>query len=148
MTVAGGRDSLTPRQRESLAAYARRGSMKEAAHDLGIAPRTVKWHLAAARERLSAASLLEVVILVAEAVGPPSIAGAAPLDRLAGDPPGATIAAMIATGADLRDLRLAAGLSQAQLARRLGLCRQRISAAEGSVRASPVLAARIRGVLG
>lgn len=121
--------------------------MKEAAHELGIAPRTVRWHLAAARERLNAATLLEVVVLVAGAVAPAAIAAPAAFDSMTGDPPSVTLPPMISAGSVLRVRRLRAGLSQAELARRLGFARQRVTALEGAAHVPPASAARYLGAL-
>jgi DNA-binding CsgD family transcriptional regulator len=51
--------SLTPRQREALAAYARTGNQREAAERLGIGYQTVKNHLAAAYAALDVGGAID-----------------------------------------------------------------------------------------
>jgi len=142
-----GPASLTARQRECLTAYGRLGSVKAVAHELGIAPRTVIWHLAAARERLDVDALVQAVLALAEA----AIAAPAPIDGLCpGEPQGNLSLEMLTTGHALHALRAArirAGLTQDRLAERLGLCRQRVSAAECALRVSPAFAARYAAAL-
>jgi DNA-binding CsgD family transcriptional regulator len=58
-------DDLTPREREVVRAYARTGSLKEAAHHLGITRHTVKAHLANARARAGVATTVQLVARVA-----------------------------------------------------------------------------------
>ncbi len=134
--VPGPLDSLTPRQREVLITYGRLGGTKAVAHELGIRQRTVARHAAAARERLSVDALVQAVAAIAAIAGGPSF------DPCPDAEPSATLSAMDTTGPDLRAARRRAGLTQAQLAARLGLCRQRLSAAEGALRVSPAFAAR------
>ena len=143
--MTGGPDSLTPRQRQALAAVTRTGSVKIAAHELGIAPRTVKWHVAAAKSRLYVDTFTQAVLVLAGAQA--AIAEAAPLDSYPDDEPRATLAPMITNGPDLRAARRRAGLTQDELAARLGLCRQRVAAAEGSTHVSPAFAARCAAAL-
>jgi DNA-binding NarL/FixJ family response regulator len=47
--------SLTPRQREALAAYASTGNHDQAAHELGISRQTLRNHLVLAYETLDVA---------------------------------------------------------------------------------------------
>lgn len=139
MTGAPGLDNLTPRQRQTLDVYGRLGSVKAAAHQLGIAPRTAKGHLDAARSRLSAETLVQAVLALAESAMADTDHSAV-LDGV--QPRGMVFSHMEPTGLDLAASRRRAGLTQDQLAERLGLCRQRISAAEGFLRVTPGLAAR------
>jgi DNA-binding NarL/FixJ family response regulator len=55
---------LTPRQLEVLRAYAQAGSMKIAAHQLGLSPATVRATLVNIRARLGVSSSVQAVMLV------------------------------------------------------------------------------------
>jgi two-component system response regulator FixJ len=57
-------DRLTPRERDVLGRLAQGESNKEAAHKLGISPRTVEIHRANIQEKLKARSLSDLVRLV------------------------------------------------------------------------------------
>ncbi len=57
-------DRLTPRERDVLFRLAQGESNKEAAHKLGISPRTVEIHRANVQEKLKARSLSDLVRLV------------------------------------------------------------------------------------
>lgn len=49
--------ALSPRQQQALASYARTGSMKETATEMGIAVETIKHHLEGAYARLGVSGL-------------------------------------------------------------------------------------------
>lgn len=59
-----GRELLTPRERDTLAAIVRGGSNKEVARELGISPRTVEFHRANIMRKLSVRNLAELVAKV------------------------------------------------------------------------------------
>jgi DNA-binding CsgD family transcriptional regulator len=61
---------LTPREVEVVRVYARTGSAKLVAHELGVSPATVKSHLARARERAGVESSVQLVAIVAREVEP------------------------------------------------------------------------------
>lgn len=67
MPELGGAERLTSRQVEVVYAYLEAGSEKAAAHAMGLAPATVKRHLANGRSRVGAITTAQLVFVVARA---------------------------------------------------------------------------------
>jgi len=79
---------LTPRQLETLKAYVRTGSTKDAAADLGVHPQTVKNMLSAIYLRLDASGMVEALRalgwLTLPESGPPPCGWTGSCSRVAG----------------------------------------------------------------
>lgn len=65
--VAPG-SSPTPAELAALQAYLDAGGVKAAAHRLGVAPSTVKNHLANVRSRVGARTTAEAVLMLADSL--------------------------------------------------------------------------------
>jgi DNA-binding CsgD family transcriptional regulator len=59
-----GHELLTPRERVVLAQIVRGASSKEAAHTLGISPRTIEFHRANIMKKLGAKNIVDLLKLV------------------------------------------------------------------------------------
>lgn len=109
---------LTPAQRRLLLAYARTGTHAAVAHEFGLAPSTVKNHLANAYERLGVHNGQQAIYLVmggddvARDLAPelPTL----PRPRLATSAPYASMPVMIDGQISLDDLRTAARIGDAE----------------------------------